>query len=115
MKTCYGWVEIDGIQYNHDVIIHRNRSVEKRSKKKSRKCRGVFSHTPLADSELTFLGKEKPEIVYVGTGQFDDLPITKEALDTLGKFTTVIRPTPDIMNCLAEENRPFAAILHVKC
>jgi hypothetical protein len=115
MRTCYGWVEIDGVRYNHDVIVHRNRSVEKRSKKKSRKCRGFFRHTPLADNELTFLGKEKPDIVYIGTGQFDDLPITREALDILGNFTTIIRPTPEIMNYLAEEYRPFAAILHVKC
>jgi len=115
MRTCYGWVEIDGIRYDHDVIVHRNRSVEKRSKKKSRKCRGFFRHTPLADSELVFLNKEKPEIVYIGTGQFNDLPITLEALRILAKFTTIIRPTPEIMNFLTEEYRPFAAVLHVKC
>jgi len=115
MKSCYGWVEIDGVRYDHDVIVHRNRSVEKRSKKKSRKCRGYFSHTPLADSELNFLRKEEPEVVYIGTGQFNDLPITREALEILAKFRTIVRPTPEIMQFLAEEYRPFAAILHVKC
>ena len=115
MRTCYGWVEIDGVRYDHDVIVHRNRSVEKRSKKKSRKCRGFFGHTPLAGNEIDFLEKEKPEMVYIGTGQFDDLPITAEALVTLAKFGAIIRPTPEIMNFLAEENRPFAAVLHVKC
>jgi hypothetical protein len=115
MKTRYGWVEIDGVRYDHDVIVHRNRSVEKRSKKKSRKCRGSFRHTPLADSEIGFLHKENPEIVYIGTGQFDDLPITLDALKILAKFRAIIRPTPEIMNFLADEHRPFAAVLHVKC
>ncbi len=115
MKTCYGWVEIDGIRYDHDVIVHRNRSVEKRSKKKSRKYRALFKHTPLADNELDFLRKEKPDIVYIGTGQFDDLPITREALEILANFRTIIRPTPEIINFLADEYRSFAAVLHVKC
>jgi len=115
MKTCYGWVEIDGVRYDHDVIVHQNRSVEKRSKKLSRKRRGFFSHTPLCDNDLIFLKNENPEIVYIGTGQFDDLPITNEALAILAKFTSIIRPTPEIMDFLAEEYRPFAAVLHVKC
>ena len=115
MRTCYGWIEIDGIRYDHDVIVHRDLTVEKRSKKKSRKHRGFFSHTPLAETELAFLEKEQPEIVYIGTGQFDDLPITTEALKILAKFRAIIRPTPEIMHFLSGEYRSYAAILHVKC
>jgi hypothetical protein len=115
MRTAFGWIEIDGIRYEHDIIVHRDQSVEKRSKKKSRKYRGFFSHTPLAEPELAFLEKEKPEIVYIGTGQFDDLPITLEALRILAKFGAVIRPTPEIMEILAKEYRSYSAILHVKC
>ena len=115
MLTSYGWIEIEGVRYEHDVIVHRDRSVERRSKKKSRKYRGYFSHTPLAETELAFLEKEQPEIVYIGTGQFDDLPITTEALKILAKFRAIIRPTPEIMHFLSGEYRSYAAILHVKC
>jgi hypothetical protein len=115
MRTSYGWIEIDGIRYDHDVIVHRDQSVEKRSKKKSRKHRAFFKHTPLAENELAFLEKEKPDIVYIGTGQFDDLPITTEALKILATFQAIIRPTPEIMNFLSLEYRSYAAILHVKC
>ena len=115
MRTAYGWIEIDGNRYDHDVIIHRDRSVEKRSKKKSRKYRGFFRHTPLAHTELIFLENEKPEIVYIGTGQFDDLPITTEALKILAKLRAIIRPTPEIMRLLSDEYRSYAAVLHVKC
>jgi hypothetical protein len=115
MRSCYGWIEIDGVRYDHDVIVHRDLSIEKRSKKKSRKFRGFFKHTPLAETELTFLENEKPDIVYIGTGQFDDLPITLEALKILAKFRAIIRPTPEIMKLLSSEYRSYAAILHVKC
>ena len=115
MRTCYGWIEIDGIRYDHDVIVHRDLTVEKRSKKKSRKHRGFFSHTPLAETELGFLEKEKPEIVYIGTGQFDELPITTEALMILARFRTIMRPTPEVLRSLSNEYRSYAAILHVKC
>ncbi len=33
MKTGYGWIEIDAVRYDHDIIVHRDRSVEKRSRK----------------------------------------------------------------------------------
>jgi hypothetical protein len=115
MNTGFGWIEIDAVRYDHDVIVHRDRSIEKRSKKKSRKYRNFFHHTPLTERELEFLEKEKPDIVYIGTGQFGDLPITSEALHVLAKFHAIIRPTPEIMNFFSSEYRSFAAILHVKC
>ena len=79
MKSEFGWIEIDKVRYDHDVIIHRDGSVTKRSKKRSKELKGTYGHTPLSDHELEVLKKEKPEIVYIGTGQYGDLPITPEA------------------------------------
>ena len=77
----------------------------------------VISLTTLLSqiASSAFLDKEKPDIVYIGTGQFGDLPITSEALLVLAKFKSIIRPTPEIMNFFSSEYRSFAAILHVKC
>jgi hypothetical protein len=110
-----GWVEIDEIRYDHDVIVHLNREVTKRSKKKSKKLRANFGHTPLAGHELAFLEAEKPEVVFIGTGQYGDLPITVDAHQILVKYTSIIRPTPEILDKFAEENRRSVAILHVSC
>ena len=91
MRTCYGWVEIDGVPgLARDLMLHRNRSVEKRSKKKSRKYRGFFGHTPLADSEIDFLRREKPRSCISG-GQLDNIPITAKALEISQKFGAIIR------------------------
>jgi hypothetical protein len=115
MKTRFGWVEIDEVRYDHDVIIHPDRSVTKRSKKKSKKLKKNYGHTPLAGHELAFLKEEKPEIVFIGTGQYGDLPITPDAHQILQRYESVIRPTPEVLDMFAAESRHSVAILHVTC
>ena len=115
MKSAFGWIEVDNIRYDHDVIIHQDGRITKRSKKKSKELKNIYGHTPLSDHELEFLDREKPEIVYIGTGQYGDLPITPEANTVLGRFETVIRPTPEILGMLKKEQRSFTAIIHVTC
>jgi hypothetical protein len=110
MKSEFGWIEIDKVRYDHDVIIHTDGSITRRSKKKSKALKTSYGHTPLSGQELEFLGKEHPEIVYVGTGQYGDLPLTPDA-----EFDTIIRPTPDIIDLLEKEQRSFIAIIHVTC
>jgi hypothetical protein len=115
MKSEFGWIEIDKVRYEHDVIIHRDGSVTKRSKKRSKELKITYGHTPLSNHELEVLEKEKPEIVYIGTGQYGDLPITQEAEEELARFETIIRPTPEILEMLKNERRSFVAIIHVTC
>jgi hypothetical protein len=115
MKSEFGWIEIGKVRYDHDVIIHTDGSVTRRSKKKSKALKSSYGHTPLSGQELKFIAKEHPEIVYIGTGQYGDLPLTKDADIMLGKSDTIIRPTPDILDLLEKEHRSFIAIIHVTC
>ncbi len=115
MKTRNGWVVVDNIRYDYDVIVHPDHSVTKRSKKKSKKLKKKFGHTPLAGHELAFLDKEKPEVIFIGTGQYGDLPLTDDALQILKKYISTVLPTPDVVDLLEAESRPFVAILHVNC
>jgi hypothetical protein len=115
MKSEFGWIEIDTVRYDHDVIIHTDGSITRRSKKKSKTLKSSYGHTPLSGQELEFLGKERPEIVYIGTGQYGDLPITPHAGTMLRKFDTIIQPTQDIIALLEKEQRSFTAIIHVTC
>ncbi len=115
VKTRYGWVEIDDSRYDHDVVVHLDRSVTKRSKKKSKKYKKNYGHTPLTDHDLEFLEKENPAVVFIGTGQYGDLTVTVDAHRILMHYESIIRPTPEILDLLALESRPFVAILHVTC
>ena len=115
MKTEFGWVNIGGTRYEHDIVIHTDGTISKRRKKLSKPFRGEFGHTPLSAEELGFLEEERPEVVYIGTGQYGDLPLTPDAIALLAPYSPVVRPTPDILPLIKEENRKYAAVVHVTC
>jgi len=115
MQTGFGWIEIDGIRYEHDVIIHADGNVSKRKKKVSKAFKGEYGHTPLSRAELDFLSDEKPQKVFIGTGQYGDLPVTPDATAFLSRYDTVISPTPGLLSLIGQEKDRFVAILHVTC
>jgi len=115
VKTGFGWIEIGDDRYEHDVVIHADGRVSKRKKKASKKFRDQFGHTPLSEGELGFLADERPDIVYVGTGQYGDLPIMPEAEALISSYHGGMMPTPEILPVIEGEKRRFVAILHVTC
>ena len=115
MKTGFGWIEIGDTRYEHDVVIHADGRVSKRKKKASKKFRDRYGHTPLSKEELGFLADERPDIVYVGLGQYGDLPLTPEAETLIASCHGVLMPTPEVLPVIGREQRRFVAILHVTC
>ncbi len=115
VKSSFGWVEMNGVKYEKDIIVHTDGSVTKRKKKKSRDLKPIYSHTPLSERELEFLEEEKPDVVYIGTGHEAALPITPKALRILKAYETVILPTPEIIEKIYQESRKLAAVIHVTC
>src|SRR6266478_9979401 len=60
----FGSIRIDGVTYEHDVLIDRGQ-VRKRKKKPSKKFREAFGHTPLsAEEEIPW----KCTRLVIGTG-----------------------------------------------
>jgi hypothetical protein len=115
MKTGFGWIEVDGVRYDHDIVIHTDRTITKRRKKLSKGLKGEYGHTPIDDAELTFLADEMPEVVYIGTGQYGDLPVTPAAQQLLKRLSPVVVPTPAILPLIESERRKYSAVLHVTC
>jgi hypothetical protein len=115
MSSSFGWVEMKGVRYEKDIIVHTDGSVTKRKKKKSRDLKPIYGHTPLSERELGFLEEEKPVVVYIGTGHEAALPITPKALRILKDYEAVILTTPEIIEKIGQEKRKFAAVIHVTC
>jgi hypothetical protein len=115
MKTGFGWIEIERVQYDHDIVIHNDRTITKRKKKLSKDQKGQYGHTPLSVAELGFLADEHPDVVFIGTGQYGDLPVTPDAAEVLRNYAMVMMPTPEILPRIESEQRKFVAILHVTC
>jgi len=72
----FGSLSIDGVAYDHDVVIDRG-SVSKRRKKRSKVFRDAYGHTPLSAEEDT---PWRCRRLVVGTGAAGSLPIMEEVI-----------------------------------
>jgi len=72
-EFSFGSIRIDGITYEHDVVIDQG-NIRKRNKKPSKKFRDTYGHTPLSvDEDIPW----KCERLVVGTGT-GALPVMDE-------------------------------------
>jgi hypothetical protein len=111
-EFSFGSIRIDGIAYDHDVVIDRGK-VRKRKKKPSKKFREEFGHTPLSlEEEIPW--KCRRLVVGTGTGA---LPVMKEVNNEAKRrhVKLLIVPTLQAINLLQEDSSETNAILHVTC
>jgi hypothetical protein len=111
---AFGSIEIDGRQYDHDVVIDQG-AVRKRIKKPSKPQRTRYGHTPLsADENIPWGGSQ----LIVGTGAYGSLPITPELSQEAVRrgVELVAIPTADACGLITGlDPRDVNAILHVTC
>src|SRR6266852_7468985 len=111
-EFSFGSIRIDGVTYEHDVVIERG-EVRKRKKKASKKFRDAFGHTPLSVEEK-IPWKCRRLVVGTGTGA---LPVMKEVkLEAeRRKIELLILPTAQAIEVLKQEPGDTNAVLHVTC
>ena len=108
----FGLIRIDGVSYEHDVVIDRG-EVRKRKKKASKKFRAEFGHTPLSvEEEIPW----KCRRLIIGTGG-GALPVMREVkLEARRrKIDLLVLPTQQAIDELKREPAATNAILHVTC
>jgi len=112
-QFTFGSIRIDGVIYEHDVVIARGR-VRKRKKKSSKPFRDAFGHTPLSIEENIPWDCRR---LVVGTGADGALPVMdevrREAARREVQLLTV--PTSEAIRALQAEPEETNAILHVTC
>jgi len=112
-RFTFGSIRIDGVTYDHDVVIDRG-NVSERRKKPSKPLREAFGHTPLS------LGETIPwrcRCLVVGTGAGGALPVMDEIKREAArrKVELVIVPTREAIRLLQAEPKDTNAIMHVTC
>jgi hypothetical protein len=112
-QFTFGSIRIDGVIYDHDVVIDRGR-VRERKKKPSKPFRGAFGHTPLSVEEKIPWDCRRR---VVGTGADGALPVMdevkREAAHRNVELLTV--QTREAIRALQAEPKDTNAILHVTC
>ena len=109
---AFGSIRIDGVTYEHDVVIDRG-EVSKRKKKPSKKFRREFGHTPLSlEEEIPW--KCRRLVVGTGTGA---LPVMEELKREAKrrKIELLILPTVQAIKVLECDSTDTNAVLHVTC
>lgn len=109
----FGGLEIDGVTYDHDVVIDHG-EVHKRKKKASKKFRDGFGHTPLSLEEHI---PWRCACLIIGTGVYGRLPVmddVKREADERG-VKLIILPTAEAIEVLRKGARETNAVLHVTC
>jgi hypothetical protein len=109
----FGSIRIDGITYEHDVIIDRG-EFRKRKKKPSKKFKNDFGHAPLSMEEKIPC---KCRRFVIGTGVHGLLPVMKEVMleAERRKIELLIYPNGRAIEALGKGGKETNAILHVTC
>ena len=109
----FGSIRIDGITYEHDLVIDRGQ-IRKRKKKPSKKFRGELGHTPLSvEEEIPW----KCLRLLIGTGAQGALPVMKEVKVEAKRrgVKLIILPTDRALDWFTHAGDDTNAILHVTC
>jgi hypothetical protein len=111
-EFSFGSIRIDGVTYEHDVVIDRG-EVSKRKKKPSKKFREEYGHTPLSLEER-IPWKCHQLIIGTGTGR---LPVMKDVEREAKRrdIKLIIIPTVEAIKLLKQKPDDTNAILHVTC
>jgi hypothetical protein len=108
----FGTIRIDGVTYEHDVVIDRG-EVHKRKKKPSKQFRDAFGHTPISMEE-DIPWKCRRLVIGTGTGA---LPVMEEVKREAQrrKIKLIILPTVEAIKELKKDPAATNAVLHVTC
>lgn len=112
-KFSFGSIQIDGVRYEHDVVVDRG-EIRKRKKKPSKLFREQFGHTPLSAGEKI---PWKCRRLVIGTGAYGSLPVMEDVkLEAeRRKIELLIFPTEQALEFLNKDPEDTNAILHVTC
>lgn len=117
-ESGFGWVVINEVRYDHDLVITADEQIIPRPKHLSKKYGGW--HTVLGPEEIESALAGNPEKLLVGCGQLSQLPILGETRALLAQRGIPIEAdkTQRILvrySELVSQGKRVAAILHVTC
>jgi hypothetical protein len=114
-KTGFGWIEIDHIKYEHDVLIRSDGEIVKRKKKLSKKIYGT-SHK-LSLEEARYISENNCRNLIIGSGQYGILHLSEDAIHFFKTkdIHVILLPTPEAINKWNEVTKTACAVFHVTC
>lgn len=110
----FGRITIDGIAYEHDVVIEGGR-IRKRKKGASKARQEEFGHTPLTAAEKVPWDAKR---LWIGTGAQGRLPVPDDFREEARRrgVELLTKTTPELVKLINEAlPADTNVILHVTC
>jgi hypothetical protein len=113
--TEFGRITIDGKTYEFDVIIRLSGEIVKRKKKLSKKYYGS-SHM-ISKEEAKFVYEDGCKKLVLGTGQDDNVRLSKEAAEFFERKSckVIAQPTPGAIDTFNHSKKEKIGLFHVTC
>lgn len=113
--TEFGSITIDGKKYEFDVVIRLSGEIIKRKKKLSKKHYGT-SHV-ISRDEARFVYEKGCEELILGTGQQDNVRLSKDAAEYFDskRCNVIAQPTPDALERFNTSTKEKVGLFHVTC
>ena len=109
----FGSIRIDGVTYEHDVIIDHG-AIRKRKKGPSKRFRDTYGHTPLSvEEDIPWRCRR----LVIGTGAAGALPVMDEVEDEARRREVELTmvPTAEAIGILSGGMEGTNALLHLTC
>jgi hypothetical protein len=105
-RTAFGWLEVEGERYEHDVLIRLDGRVRRRKKKLSKQVFGT-SHT-ISLEEARHVHEDGAATLIIGSGQSAQVHLSPEADEFFLR-------TPEAIAAWNESRGKVIGLFHVTC
>ena len=114
-NSSFGSIMVDGLSYDHDIIITFKGKVKKRKKKLSKAVYGT-SHT-ISLEEAEYVYREGAEGIIIGSGQYGTSELSAEAAGFFKEQHCRVKllPTPDAIQEWNRAEGKWIALIHITC
>jgi hypothetical protein len=114
-ETTFGSIIIGDKTYQHDVVIEPGGAVRKRKKKLSKRVYGTSHKVSL--QEMQDVCAQGARLLIVGTGQYDQLRLSKKAQAYLDEqdCEAVLLATPEALERWNEAEGQAIGLFHITC
>lgn len=114
-KTVFGSITVEGVLYDHDVLIRLSGDIKKRKKKLSKAVYGT-SHVISID-EAKFVYEDKAEAIIIGSGQNGTVKLSDEAKEYFDKKKCKVKllATPEAIALWNKSDGQIIGLFHVTC
>ncbi len=114
-ESSFGSITVEGVVYDHDIIITLEGKVKKRKKKLSKAVYGT-SHT-ISQDEANYVYQEGSKGIIIGSGQYGIAELSVEATNYFRKKDCKVKllATPDAIQEWNRAEGKWIALFHITC